>query len=981
MRRELGTPARLRLIACATLGALLTAAPIAAQDPSPTTAGPAASATASGASAAIPAGFEPPIGSRYRFSPDGPWIDAAGPVALVAFQGETRRYDIELDEGGARSVVSFTVDRRPPRPPAIEPPPGFAGSSLSPRVAGEGALFVSVDGGPFSAYDPEAGLRFTAPPDATRTVGLAAYARDAAGNLSGLSLSTWLLAPEGLSPSGASAAGAALSPTVAAAPVGTAAPAEADWRLTATEDFAVGFAVEFSPPPGATALLAVAQDPNDDLPPEAYAELAQRDGRAAALVPVCRGDLRPLYIRVAYRVADGDPAPGPSLEIRRASSPAARLRPEAPAPSVRLVGPSSVLAWPSASAPIYVSVDGAPFETYEAPVVVDRAGGDRIVRYYAEANGLRGELRELELARVRLASAPIVRGAIDGQMYGAAVELSADQAGLRYELGVDGAAPAPIGPASPSLDRALRLEGRAGTLTRYRIRVAAVAEDGSIGPERFLRFGIDREPPPVPTLSGLADDPEAAAVETVAFSPQEGSIFVSVDPDTPLYRLYEGPLSLGEGRRGRRNYVIRAYAEDEFGNRSAPMAPRSLVIDPDSVYVSEGGRAGAAGTMADPFGELREALARAEAMGRRTVYVRGKLAVTGSLAIGTGFRLIGARGASWAEGGSSGASLEFEGEPGPDAAYLRFTGGPAEVRNLALRFSGRGTFTAIRAADADLTMRDVSLAVSGGLDAAALSLTSSILTAEGLSYRASSSVTARFAQLERSDLALSDARLEASGVMLFEAFRARGSELALSSIRVDASPGQAFSGLSLAGGSARLADSAFFVRSGAASFRLFSLEGAALRSTGCYLELDWKGPALVASLSRDASLKLAYGTMILAAGDLSLISSENSGYELAANILQARAGRARFESSAPIPGRSLAYANALWGFAELAELNKRLARGFMPNFEEAPAVSFAGKEKDFYRLAPSSACVRAAPSLDWAGDRYNAHPSIGAHQY
>lgn len=963
MRRGLGTPAQLRLLARVALAAALAVGPAAAQIAAP-------------AAEPSPVSFDPPRGARYRFGPEGPWIDAAGPVTLVAFQGEARRYDIEIEEGGTSRVVSLTADHRPPQPPAIEPPPGFAGTSLAPRVTSEGAVFVSVDGAPFSSYDPAAGLRFAAPADATRTLSLVAYARDAAGNLSRPSSSTWTLAPEGLKPSA--------SPTPAPA-VRTAAATprpELEWRLSAAEDFAHGFAVEFSPPEGTTALLAVSQDPKEALPPEAYAELASREGRAVALVPVNQGDLRPFYVRAAYRSADGEFVAGPSLELRRSNSPVSRLRPEAPEPSLAVLGSWSVISWPAASVLVYVSLDGGPFEAYRAPLAVDRSAGDRAVRYYAELSGTRGELRELRLPRIQSAAAPEIRGAIEGGRYGAAVELDSDQAGLRYELGVDGAMPAPLGPASPRLGPSLRLEGAPGSVKRYFVRVAAVRDDGSIGPERFLRFGIDLEPPPVPTLTGLADGPESEAAETLAFVPQEGRVFVSVDPDTPRYTAYEGPVTLGEDRQGRRSYLIRAYAEDEFGNRSAPMQPRRLVIDPDSVYVAEGGRLGAAGTMADPFGELREAIARAEAAGRRTVYIRGRHTLRGSLALSPGFRLIGARGEAWEEVGASGAVLSFEGAPGSDAAYLSIAGGSVELLNLALRFNGGGTFAALRAQGADLRMRAVELAVNGGLDAQALSLVSSTLRAEGLSYRASASITARFALLERSELVLSDARLEASGVMLFEAFRARDSKLVLASTRVDASAGQAFSGLSLVGGSARLADSAFFVRAGAASFRLFSLEGAALQASGCYLELDWRGPALVASLSRDASLKLAYSTMILAAGDLSLVSSEASSYELAANILQVRAGKARFEAPSSSASRSaVAYANALWGFPELGELNRRLQPGLMRNFEEAPALAFSGKEKDFYRLAPSSACVRSAPSLDWAGDRYSANPSIGAHQY
>lgn len=983
MLRRLGTPAQLRLLACAALAAALAAAPLAAQvaappaDPSPSLApspGPS------------PVFFEPPRGSRYRFGPDGPWIDAAGPVTLAAFQGEARRYDIEIEEGAARRVVSLAVDRRPPKPPAIEPPPGFVGSSLAPRLSAEGVVFVSVDGAPFSPYDPKLGLRFSAPTDATRILSLVAYARDATGNLSRPSSATWILAPEGLKPS---ASPTPAEPAVAPSAAVTPRP-EDEWRLTAAEDFAQGFAVEFSPPEGATALLAVSQDQEENLPHEAYAELASREGRAVALVPINQGDLRPYYIRAAYRAADGSVVLGPVLELRRSSSPVSRLRPEAPEPLIAALGSWSVVSWPASSVAVYVSLDGGQFEAYRAPLAIDRSAGDRSIRYYAELHGTRGELRELALPLVRLEAAPEVRGAIDGGMYGTAVELSSGQAGLRYELGVDGATPAPIGPASPRLGPSLKLEGAAGSVKRYFVRVAAVREDGSIGTERFLRFGIDLEPPPVPTLTGLADGPESEVAETLAFVQQEGRIFVSVDPDTPRYRLYEGPLSLGEGQQGRRSYLIRAYAEDEFGNRSAPMQPRRLVIDPDSVYVAEGGRVGAAGTMADPFGDLREALGRAEAVGRRTVYIRGRLALRGSLSLSPGFRLIGARGEAWEEGGASGAALSFDGEPGSDAAYLRIAGGSVELENLALRFSGGGTFAALRAQGAELRIRAVELIVSGGLDAQALSLVSSTLRAEGLTYRATASITARFAQLERSELVLADARLEASGVMLFEAFRARDSKLELASTRVDASPGQAFSGLALAGGSARLADSAFFVRAGAASFRLFSLEGASLQASGCYLELDWRGPALVASLSRDASLKLAYSSMILSAGDLSLVSSEASSYELVANILQVRTGRARFEAAAsgaapvastPSLGRAVAYANALWGFTELGELNSRLPPGLMRNFEEAPALTFAAREKDFYRLAPSSACVRSAPSLDWAGERYSANPSIGAHQY
>jgi hypothetical protein len=919
---------------------------------------------------------------EYAFSADGPWLSAHSAIALDAFPGEERGYELRLRLAGVERVLRYVIDRRPPPAPRLEPASGFVGASVSPALSGQGAFFISIDGSPFTAWPGDMPRSFAAPLDATLTMSVAAYAVDAAGNASATSSARWLLSPPNYKPSSVP-----VSPpreeSATAARLSTAAAH--DFALRVEQDGPNALKVSFKLPEGAGALLAV--NPGDPLAgAEAYALVEASNGQASARVPLSPGDAREYLLYPAYSDASGirvAAAPGrirPSFTDLAASS-ALNLSAE---PRVEELGSIAILSWPPLDSRIYLSIDGAAFEPYSAPVILDRGAGKRSLSYYAEsADGSRGGLLSLELPAVAPARAPLLSGAENGASYGKPVALSSDRE-LRYELSYGDDFPKAISAASPRLSPGgLRLEGKDGQVLRYRLRAAELDASGRTGDERFLEFSIDREAPPVPVLhSALASLAEADSI--IEFAPSDGTIFVSVSRDgSALFTPYSAPIALGaeEGENGRRSYVVRAYAEDQFGNRSAEMKPSVVVVDRNSIYVADDGKAGARGTPDDPLLSLEEALARAKASGKGSINLRGVIRLSAPLDLSGDIALIGGFGPSWEDKPEAKARLDFSAVT-PRPYYLRVSEAKLTLAGLELHARGSGSYDLIHGLGSELIVRDSSISISGGLDACVLRLERSSLDMSASTVESASALTSRIIDAGDSALYLRDSGIRVdSSVSFHEGLRMRGGSLDLRTVRVEANPSQAYVGMALHRVKASVQGLALFAKGGASSFRVASLDNAELDMSSAYMELSWKGEVAAYTLRNGSSLRLGQSTVLIKAGGISFLENDGSRAFIAASIIHADAGRAAFmKTNQPAVPDSL-LANSLWGFgsyidtsagALLTKAGHQLAalEGYSsasyPNFIEEPGRTFSGREKGFYSLSRDSACVAAAPYLSWA---------------
>ncbi len=919
---------------------------------------------------------------EYGFSADGPWLGAHSAIVLDAFPGEERSYELRLRLAGVERVLRYVIDRRPPPAPTLEPASGFVGASVSPMLGGQGSFFISVDGAPFEAWQGAAQRSFSAPEDATRSLSVAAYAVDAAGNASAPSSALWLLSPPAYRPSSLPARPSGAKPAAGRLSVAAAH----DFALRLEQDGANALRVDFAVPKGARALLAV--NPGDPLAKaEAYALVEAVNGLASARVPLSPGDGREYLVYPAYSDATGivvAAAPGrfkPNFSNIAASA-ALSLNAE---PRVDELGAIAILSWPSLDSRIFLSINGAGFEPYSVPIILDRSAGKYSLSYYAEsAGGSRSELSSMELAAWASSKAPLLIGAENGARYGKAVALSAETE-LRYELSYGDAYPPAIGPSSPRLGAAgLRLEGKDGQLMRYRLRAAELDAGGRVGDERFLEFSIDREAPPVPVLqSALASFAEADAL--IEFAPSDGTIFVSASRDgSALFTPYKAPIALGaeEGESGRRSYIVRAYAEDQFGNRSPEMKPSVVVVDRDSIYVADNGKAGARGTPDDPILSLEEGLARAKASGKGSINLRGAIRLSAPLDLTGDIALIGGFGPSWEDLPGAKARLDFS-ALSPKPYYVRVGKAKLVLAGLELRAQGSGSYDLIQGSDSEIVIRDSSIAISGGLDACVLRLERSSLEMSSSAVESASALTSRFIDASDSALSLRDSGIRvAPSVSFHEGLRLRGGSLTMRMVRIDANPSQAYVGMALQRAQASVQGLALFAQGGSSSFRVASLDNAELDISSAYMELSWKGEVAAYMLRNGSSLRLGHNTMLIKAGGIGVLDNADSRALVAASIIHADAPRSLFMKTNQPALPDTVLANSLWGFASYVEQYSGkaasptarasldslapYASASYPNLNEEPGRTFSGRQKEFYSLSRSSACVSAAPYLPWA---------------
>lgn len=913
----------------------------------------------------------------FRFSSSSPWRPFDRVLLLDAFPGEQRQYSLELlsNLSGGVSGFNYTIDRKPPEPPTFFPVSGDAGSSLTLGLSGEGILMLSLDGEPFAPYVPGYQGIMHAPSDGSSIVTALAYASDVHGNSSLPTFGKWRLShlkPEAL-------------------PVFDTGPEnQAELRVRDKVD---GLAIRVSSEPGEnpTVVLDVpeggipvisVQSPQDQLSRASFIRLPASAGRGRAEIPVPWGYDLEFTIRYGYESSDGLVVAGAASSIRAdfpyRGPPAPPQK--APEPVVSSAFGASLLSWPPSMTQLYFSLDGSEFIRYQSPVLLPYRGGVPYTLTYQAANdGGRSAPVSVVIQILPRMEAPEIKGAEAGVTYGVGPAVQAETAfgTVRFEMTTDGSEPAPPGVTSPAVAAAPPFAGLDGKLVHYRLRLASVDAGGQVGPERYLDFSVDREPPPVPVMSNALPAYSANDL-TLVLEPAEPDalIYFSVtDGGSGQFQEYRGPVALAGSDDGRKRYVVRAFAEDSYGNRSPEIKPVAVIVDRSSLYVDPVGKSGASGTPDDPLASLQEALKVSAASGRKIIYLRGNHVLGGPIQIDGNLRLLGGFAEDWSANQRETANLRFSRPLASGTAGLRIRGGHLELRSVGLLSEGTGISVLIDAKDASLVLAQVSLHMSGGLESTTLRLESSKLVMDGVDISISSTVTGRVMDTFDSDCTMDKLAITAdSSVRLFDALRMVGGKSTLQDLRIDASPGLAFSGLSLNRAQVSMSGSAFFIKGGASSLRLLHLNAALLTVDTLFSDINWLGEVELFRLGSSSRLLLTHATILAKAKRLGVVESRDSVWSIFNSIFNANSPSAVFVASDNLPLPGSVSANCLWGFASLisgrgesgsiAELNRYASLGH-PNFIEMPSKTFATTNKGLPLLSASSACIGTAAPLPW----------------
>lgn len=943
----------------------------ASYEPAPGVLGPSPGAYAA-TQVLVPATLSAGARAAYRFSGQEAWLPFDRPLYLSAFPGEERHYSIEF--GNPRSpsptTLSYAIDLRPPEPPTFSAPPGDAGAFLSVSVASDYDVFVSVNGGPFAQAQVGSNLEFRAPPDATAVVSLAAYAVDAAGNASRVASSRWRLCPEGVAPS---------FPFDASAPVRSVIMADAGAYLAAEVADLVGSArLTVRAPAGTVPCVAV--NASETPSPASFVELSGETSSASCVVPYPWGYEIPIEIRYGYIEGGVVHMAADRLRLlpRFPAEEASMAPAEAAAPEIYAYGSAAFVHWPAGPWAIMYSIADGDFIQGAAPLRVELGAEPIPIRYYALGqDGVRSAVSMATLPPKASSLPPPLGGVTHGGTYGGTViVVPGGEPRPRYELSDDGSAPRAISGSSPVLPAGgLSIAGRPGETVFYRLRVAAEAES-----ERFVSFTIDREPPSVPAI-GQSLRSYAAADTLVSFREQEGAVFVSVSEDgSGPFARYDEPIAIAGSDEGRKRYVVRAYAEDEFGNRSAEMPRFELMIDRSTLYVDARGRPGASGAPDDPIAGLDDAIEEAQRAGKRFVYVRGGGSISRSVVVSGRLEVRGGFDDSWNEVPGAATAVSVRVPPSSSSYAFVVDGGALTLSSMtfSLKADGAGGLALARSGSLELTR--CSIESTGGIEVAAVRSTGADVTVSSSTLRSSSAVTGRGIDLSGGRLVVSDSTIACDrSVRLFDAIRVSDAEAFVSGLRIDAEPSHAFSAFSASRSRASIERCIVNVSGGSSSCRAFSAGSSELTASSVYVHAAWKGSVELFSAISGSTMRLAHVTAIADAPAALFASATGSSVEIVNSIASFSGGGSAFLRLDGAAGSVRLASNCLWGFerlaelsshrrliATVAELNGAFSSGAAPNRLERPSEIFQSTVKGLYRLSRSSVCVDGATAVPWA---------------
>ena len=866
---------------------------------------------------------------------------------------------------------------RAPEPPVFVTPRGDIEIELSLAVQSTDTVFLSVDGSEFEELLPAESRIVEADADGARTVSATAYAVDAVGNASRYVSSRWKLYPAGYAPKTAASA-----PPPAFNVIAVAEPSE---NLSAGLTDLIGSAKLVVRSPEGTVPCVAVNSPDPFGSSASYVDLSG-SSTASSVVSYPWGFDTEIVIHYGF-VRDG---------IRHIAREPMRLVPGFPTedaagapstpvlPAIRLEETAAYIQWPSNPWTIMISVSGTEFQPCLEPVRVELQDPPTAIRYYAlDRLGTQSVTKVLELPSRYSPQIPYLDGIRNGGTYGSAVVvLPRTAARLRYEAADGDAPPEPVSAGSAILDEdGLRFEGADGRIVRYRLRVVADSAAPPAGMiaesaiERFYDFSIDREPPPVPQLAqGLRSF--SSSDSTVSFKPLDGSILVSISEDGngPFMR-YDGPVAINGSDEGRRRYVIRAYAEDEFGNRSRPMQPVSVLIDKSALYADASGRPSATGLPDDPIPYLDDAMDAAQASGKRFVYVRGVMPLRRTVVVTKRLTVAGGFDADWNESQAH-AAISIRIPPSSASFALVTDGGALELSSVNATMTLEGTGGVILARSGSVRLVGSTVAISGGIDATVIKSSGAAVSVESSALRLSSCVTGRGLETTRNRLDLEDSAIYCdSSVRLFDAVRMYDTESTISGLRIEASPSQALSVLHASGSVVRVEGTAISIGGGSSSCRVFGANASDITVSSAYVNASWKGSAEAFSAVNGSRLRIAHASIIVDSPGAAFANVAGSSIEVR-NTIASFAGPASVfmrNDMALVSGSVTA--NCLWGFSShlegrtsattLADFNRIIGSG-KANFSEPPSRTFTAPVKGLLRLSKGSSCVDAGIMVDWA---------------
>ncbi len=918
-------------------------------------------------------------GSQFRFLPDGPWLPFDRVLRLQASPGEERQYSYEVRTEGTVVRRDVLVDRRAPPLPLASPLPSVYRDAVAISLSSEpGAelrfsLSDTLSGNlPFATFNPGSPIVLPASPENVHTWVLVAFAIDRAGNRGPEARLVYRIAPRGL-------------PATAGTPVPARPAPLADPQLnpgSPTIALTEGRSSVSFPLPAKGRLMA-AVNPGSALSAlDAWVALPVKDSLATLTLECPYGWAGQLDAYIGIEL-DGSLRYRPSpfkLQLSAQGLPALISPvPEAPRLVAGAAGADSYLVFPRYEGTIYFSLDGGDEAAYSDPLAVAATSAQfRVAWRGVAAFSVSSDRREVKLARPVSAvtvSFPGVDGSTSAQPY----HLKAPEgAVIRYLMTDDGSLPAEPDAASPLLGPDLAVDANQGSTRRvmFRYRVfSGLGQDTSADDGSILRFVIDREPPPRPTLG--SDAPAySRSVVSLDLHAAEGRLFVSIaeEGSEALVSEPRGPMELQGSPRGPRIWTVLAWTLDSAGNRSQNLGPLRFVIDTSTIYVDPSSKASPQGTPEAPCLDLASALDMARRTARSVIRMRGDLSLSDSLALdGLTLRIDGGYGTDWMAA-KKGRSIVTVQSPRPGFIPITIQAGTLSLTSLDLR-AALGEGRLISANDSTLEISDTLLRASTSRDLVLVSGKNSSLMIKDSSFRLEGSGGGSLVAMEAGETSISSSTLaSASEVAWFSGLSQKGGKLSIIDSTLESSAAVNLVGIAVDKGiffgnglRIRLSGEAGYFRCGSFS----STTGELLNS---HIEVDRRSITTLFSLSA-SPLAFVHDTMALATGTILVFDAIGGAPRIINDLFIAPGGRASLlrTDRTPEAGSIAASAfggferlgNGAWDAADVAAL-QRLNTGMAvpPSLTLQAGQSVFQALKGGYALLPGSPVIDAALPLD-----------------
>lgn len=359
------------------------------------------------------------------------------------------------------------------------------------------------------------------------------------------------------------------------------------------------------------------------------------------------------------------------------------------------------------------------FKPYGDPITVSPTNESFTIDYfYRDKAGNSSQVLTSRFVHSRVTDTYSLEGVAPDRVYNEDVVMKKQDYGegiIRYEVAAGNHKPAPVTQFSPQLPREYHFRATSGEEAVYSIATRKFSSPSDpIGDGRKLySFVIDKKAPPVPVIRGVKHNHHYQEPFQIEMDSGEGQVYYALAEEGQDfdYKQYTDSITIevppGEFTR----YTLRAFAEDDAGNRSPTTRDITFYIDKKVIYLSkEEGNDLFDGTREKPFQTLQRAIEEAKTTERKTIFLQsGTYTINHSINVEHDIKLVGGFENNTWHKRTDGMTTVKPGRyfPHDNASLVTVTTGTLEVENIGFSDPDNETKSIFRLEGGKTVLEDI----------------------------------------------------------------------------------------------------------------------------------------------------------------------------------------------------------------------------------------------------------------------------------